>query len=343
MAENVWPFLIGRARNAGYRVVVVPDFMADAASVDALSGAARDVRLPRDTACVRELRGLERGPVTVVYRGFDPSAQDFGLGQEALSDSFGRPIRVIEGFVLRSAAGAELPEITVADLDRAHSAVAEAYRDFWGDDRGFVRRTSVAVPLGGAGGRTAARPVRLDVAEPWGSARTDTAVRELVAPEPRERRPRRGVAAVALGSVVVVAGLVVGAQLLTGALRGKPAQTPASVLRDFCHALKAGHLEEAYAYTSPRLRTTVSSPDFDKELLSTASRATTCAYADESTSGATARATLTLGTGTAAPAVWNVTLVSAGGSSWLVDGLAPAPGPSSPGDRARDRTRRIRA
>jgi hypothetical protein len=323
MTENAWPFLIGRAKHAGYRVVVVPDFMADAASVDALSGAARDVRLPRDTACARELRGLECGPVTVVYRSFSPRADDYGLGEDALTDGFGRPVRVIEGVVLRSAAAAGLPEIKVADLDRAHSAVGEAYRDFWGDDRGFVRRTSVGVPLG-TGGHSAARPVRLDIAEPWRSARADTSVRELVAPEPRERRPRRALTAVAIGSVVVVAGLVVGAQLLTGALRGKPAETPSSVLRDFCHALKAGHLDEAYGYTSPQLHGTVSLPGFDKELLSTAARATTCTYANESTSGPTAKAILTLATGPTAPRVWNVTLVHGGGASWLINELVPA-------------------
>src|SRR2546423_1858643 len=219
MTEHGWPFLIGRAEHAGYRVVVVPDFMADAAAVDALSGAARDVRLPADTACVRELRGLECGPVTVVYRCFNPRADDYGLGGDELSDGFGRPIRVTEGVALRSAATGGLPEITIADLDRAHAAVAGAYRDFWQHERDYVRRTSAGRPLGNSAG-SGEQPVHLEVAQPLSRPRAATAARGPAARQPPEHRrpPRPAPPAVPAPPPVPIPRPVVGVPPGTGAL-----------------------------------------------------------------------------------------------------------------------------
>ncbi len=324
MTEHGWPFLIGRAEHAGYRVVVVPDFMADAAAVDALSGAARDVRLPADTACVRELRGLECGPVTVVYRCFNPRADDYGLGGDELSDGFGRPIRVTEGVALRSAATGGLPEITIADLDRAHAAVAGAYRDFWQHERDYVRRTSAGRPLGNSAG-SGEQPVHLEVAEPWSRPRAATAARGPAARQPAEhrRRPRRTAPAVAVTAAVLIAGLVVGVPLVSGALRGKPAPAAASVLGGFCDALKAGRPDAAYGYTSPQLRSMISPTDFVRELLPTAPRATECAYTVKVASGSAARGTVVLTAGSAPPTTWNVTLAAGGGASWLIDSLMP--------------------
>lgn len=300
---NAWPFLIGRAKSAGYRVVVVPEFMADADSVAALSGAARDLQLPADAACVRELRGLDSGPVTIVYRCLNPHADDYGLGDGELRDGFGRPIRVTEGVILRST----VPEITVADLEHAHAAVAEAYRDFWEHERDYVRRTSVGSPLGAPG-----RPVRLEVTEPWRRVPTANAAHEPGVSKPGERRVRRGAIAFAAAAAVLIAGLV-----LTSVLRSKPAPTRMTVLGDFCQALEAGQADKAYGYTSPHLQHTLSLAAFSSELLAPAQRATTCKVDSAGT------ISISISIGTAQPRPWNVALIPGNGKSWLIDSLTP--------------------
>jgi len=314
MSENAWPFLIGRARNAGYRVVVVPDFMADAASVDALSGAARDVRLPADAACVRELHGLPGGAVLVVYRSFTPRGGDYGLGADELTDGFGRPIRVTEGVVLRRAATAGLPPITVADLEQARAAVAGPYRDFWQQERDYTRRVSAGFPLGAAED-SRPRPVRLEKAEPWGPVQS---VRARVDAAPR-RPTRRTLGASAVAAAVLITALVVGRNLITATPRSSP--PAASVLGDFCDALKAGLPEAAYGFTSPQLRDTVSSAAFARELLSTAPRAATCTYAVDVASVTAAHGTVTVGTGSTPPTAWSVSLAPGPGASWLIYSL----------------------
>lgn len=314
MTENAWPFLIGRARNAGYRVVVVPDFMADAASVDALSGAARDVRLPADAACAREVHGLPGGTVLVVYRSFTPRGDDYGLGADELTDGFGRPIRVTEGFVLRRAATAGLPRITVADLEQARAAAAGPYRDFWRQERDYSRRVSTGFPLGAADD-SRPRPVRLEAAEPWGPVQS---VHARVDATPR-KPTRRTLAASAVTAAVLIATLVVGRGLITGTPRSSP--PAASVLGDFCDALKAGLSEAAYGFTAPQLRRAVSPAAFARELLSTAPRATTCTYAVDVASASAARGTVTVGTGSTPPTAWSVSLAPGPGASWLINSL----------------------
>lgn len=320
MPENAWPFLIGRTRNAGYRVVVVPEFMAEPASVDALSAAAGDVRLPADAACVREVRGLPFGTVTVVYRSFTPRGGDYGLGVGDLTDGFGRPIRVTEGVVLRCAAALAAPaRITVADLECAHAAVADAYRDFWEGEREYVRRTSVAYPLGAAE-HSPRQAVRLKVAEPWGSER---GVRVRVdAGTPRSERGTFG--AILVGAAVLIAALAVGGELLAGALRSAPKPPAATVLADFCDALKAGLPNTAYRYTAPQLRDSLSSASFTEELLSTAPRAMTCTYVVDFSSASDAHGTVTVDTGSAPPTAWSVALAPGTGASWVINSLIPA-------------------
>lgn len=84
--------------------------------------------------------------------------------------------------------------------------------------------------------------------------------------------------------VLLPRGLVVTAELLAGGLHTKAPSPATSVLSDICHALKAGKPDTAYGYTSPQLRSTVSSTAFAEELLSTASRATACTYTVDSSS-----------------------------------------------------------
>src|SRR5438874_7034380 len=96
-----WPFLIGRTRNAGYRVVVAPDFMVAKNVGGVLFRIAAGHELPRTHAFMQELRGLPTGRVTAVYRTSVATGLDYDLGgDEPLEDGSGRRILVTEGVIL---------------------------------------------------------------------------------------------------------------------------------------------------------------------------------------------------------------------------------------------------
>jgi hypothetical protein len=165
-----WPFLVGRTRGSGYRVVVVPEFLADPPHAAALAAAARTVDLPQGTAAVRELRGLSVGPLCVVYRSPQARPDEWGLpGEGHLLDETGRRIRLAHGVVVRRSAF-QLQQHPVApeDLERAHTEVAEAFREFWQRGEAFRRRSSAPFELGAAA-RAGSAPLRFAPEEPWTS------------------------------------------------------------------------------------------------------------------------------------------------------------------------------
>jgi hypothetical protein len=164
--SQAWPFLIGRTRNHGHRIIVIPDFMATPVDAAALRDATGIIDSNPDAPTLREVQGLALGPVSVVYWSFLLRGSDYRLGNDAiLTDDSGRPIRLIEGLAFRQpeAAVQELG-ITQADLDRAHAEVTSAYQAFWSDGTAFARRTSSPLPVGRGRGGSA---IALTSAEPW--------------------------------------------------------------------------------------------------------------------------------------------------------------------------------
>lgn len=141
MIGGAWPFIVGRSKNAGYRVVVAPGFMKSGSrdDVERIGWlATSDITGPAE-AIVTEIRGLATRPATAVFRNFHGREQDFfPSGSGTLTDSSGRPIILTEGFVLELSRerATELP-LTTADMDRTHELVAPIFREFWqynGDD-----------------------------------------------------------------------------------------------------------------------------------------------------------------------------------------------------------------
>ena len=336
--EQAWPFLCGRSRNAGYRVVVVPEFMADDTSTSALSGATGAVILPADAASVRELRGLASGPVSVVYRSFNPRGDDFGMSDRRgeLTDAFGRMIRVTEGFVVRRAVGDSAPlAVGIADLERAHAEVADAYREFWERDQAYVRRTSGAYPLVTANESTK-QPVRLVAAAPWSREPVPAGLSPLslhspvfdAADEPSEQQAASRRRRQAITAGVVVVGLALVSGVAAYELRGQPAAPTAAVLGDFCRALTAGRPDVAYGYTDAQFQTTVTSSDFAQELLSGAKQASRCTYAVGPAAASTANGTVTVSVsnGRATATAWSVALTREQDASWLISTLTVAAG-----------------
>lgn len=146
-----WPFVVGRAKRTGYRVVAAPDFMEECPqTVNALSTATRTVEVPEGSAAVRELIGLTAvGPLCVVYRSVIARDSDYAAEYaEELIDDLGRGIRIAEGLVVRRAA-ASLHEvgITVADFEHAHGELVPIFHRFWEEGDAFERRATRAFPL----------------------------------------------------------------------------------------------------------------------------------------------------------------------------------------------------
>jgi hypothetical protein len=161
-----WPFLIGRSKHQGYRILVIPDFMTDPAVTAALRDATGMAGRAIGELVLREIQGLPVSPVSVVCRSFPLRGSDYGLGSdEILPDEYGRPIQVIEGIVFRQP-GAVVQQngIGQAIIDQAHAEVVNAYQEFWAVGAEFVRRTSAPLALR----VDSSQPlIALDMADPW--------------------------------------------------------------------------------------------------------------------------------------------------------------------------------
>jgi hypothetical protein len=134
---EAWPFLIGRSRTEDHRLVVVPQFMTDE---QLLRGLLTTAAGEPDEVEVREIQPTAQDPVTAVYRVREALAADYQLpGAGPLTDEFGRPILVTEGFVVRAPAGTLRGWGVLTALDRAHELVTPAYQVFWRENGEFSR------------------------------------------------------------------------------------------------------------------------------------------------------------------------------------------------------------
>jgi hypothetical protein len=135
---EAWPFLIGRSRTEDHRLVVVPQFMTDEQLLRGLLDTAGEP----DEVEVREIQPAGQDPVTAVYQVREALAADYQLpGAGPLTDEFGRPILLTEGFVVRAPAGTLRGRDVLTALDRAHELVTPAYRAFWRENGEFSRWT----------------------------------------------------------------------------------------------------------------------------------------------------------------------------------------------------------
>jgi len=135
---EAWPFLIGRSRTEDHRLVVVPQFMTDELLRGLLATAAGE---PDEVEVeVEEIQPAGQDPVTAVYRVREALAADYQLpGAGPLTDEFGRPILLTEGFVVRAPAGTLRGRDVLTALDRAHKLVTPAYQAFWRENGEFSR------------------------------------------------------------------------------------------------------------------------------------------------------------------------------------------------------------
>ena len=353
VGRQAWPFLIGRSRHAGYRVLVVPQFLASPRGVSALASAARTIDLPEGAAAVRELRGLPGGPLCIVYRSDLASADDYALQNAGiLTDEHGRGIRLAEGFAVRlSAAQVSGLSVTREDLDRTHAAVAETFREFWDVQDAFARRASEPFALGGQGtghGTETRQPLRLELIDPWGTPmREIPQLPEGQVPQVRHVRqgaedvgphrgamPTRGTAVALL--VAALAVIAVGVSYLAlnrwpspaasppSSVSGSPALSQGTVmLRKFCKAIHENSASRAYAYMSPVYQQQTSLQSFGAAYFPDQSSAgRTCTVAVTKSTDTAVTADLTIGVGSKpAGTVWRAVTSGSPGGTWHIDSL----------------------
>lgn len=271
----VSPFLIGRSRNHGYRVVVAPDLMPGRTALAALRSATGGDPTEPGTVLAREITGLTGGPVTVVYRIVTPLMEELGLRRAGevedgevedgeLEDRGGRPILLVEGFAAKSA-GRQLTDLdaSTADLEQVRRLTAPAFREFWDLEDDFEMRT---VPSFELRPPTAAdTPLAIIQAEPWIPPYSEDA--SEVPPPTRSAPHRSGGAktAWALGAAAVIAA----GTWLAGSTSPKPAPEPishvttsATTQQVVCGFLTAGNLSAAYRLTTPAFQQSVTPAAF---------------------------------------------------------------------------------
>ena len=130
MIMQAWPFLISRNKVLDYRTVVAPDFMRENQTAPLLAKSAGGTFTEPNTAV---LSTIPNAKVTLVFRVLTARAQYLAKYEnkedDTLRDSDGRPIKLIEGIVLRGL-NREI-SITADIFDEVHRQLQNDFQRFW--------------------------------------------------------------------------------------------------------------------------------------------------------------------------------------------------------------------
>ncbi|MEW2136995.1 hypothetical protein AB0892_10400 [Streptomyces sp. NPDC005409] len=129
--RSAWPFLVARGRHRGYRTLLAPDFLLADGDYGVLDDSVTPGRVPEQVQVVPVVTRSGRH-LTVVHTTHQVTAADV---DEAPRDEFGRPLRLMYGFVCEEGRFAA-PD--PADLDACRATALAAYRRFLGDEEGFT-------------------------------------------------------------------------------------------------------------------------------------------------------------------------------------------------------------
>ncbi|HYT44239.1 MAG TPA: hypothetical protein VEP90_18050, partial [Methylomirabilota bacterium] len=126
-----WPFLISRNKTYEYRAVVAPQFLCDVDLSDILTEASGGTGVTdRGWVVYRQMRGLRRGDVTLIFRVVLATERHLGLrSKELLYDQHYRPIYLTEGLVLEGV-GLDVC-ITDDNFNFIHHRMQDTFRLFW--------------------------------------------------------------------------------------------------------------------------------------------------------------------------------------------------------------------
>lgn len=293
MSAEAWPYAVTRGQQTGYQAVLVPGFLADAGLTYVLEWASRQETDEPGTATVREVLGAAQ-TLSLAYRVSEVRGDRYGLGGgEVLEDINGRPIRVFEGLVLRLPA----PEVvslglTTRDLDAVARLAAPPFRELWKAETRIEAETSAPRQVGKAD--PAARPVNMQVAEPYVIPDSDADDRAPVppaVPRPGVRIPsgdpdaaggRRPPPQVPKGLIPVAATVVALALvgwLLSRLFSSSPSPNgnqlaATTVVKQLCDDLGSGKAGHAFGDLSTAYRDSTSEAAFATSLLGSNSSAT---------------------------------------------------------------------
>ncbi len=148
MSDKVWPFLVSRNKNLGYRTVVAPDFLVSEKMHMLLAEVAGGELTREGFAIYREVHGSPFGELTLVFRVVRADKRFLGDEEEGvLRDYHGRPIDFIEGVVLLQAPVSDLVFTDNLFL-KAHTQLEKPYQEFWKDETSlFTVQPSEAISL----------------------------------------------------------------------------------------------------------------------------------------------------------------------------------------------------
>jgi len=131
MQIQVYPFLVSRNRTLDYRTVVAPSFMCDKGIAHELARAAGGSLTPPGHALCREIQIIPPETLILVFRVIESNQQEIysNASDETLTDSFGREILWIEGFILKNKIN--LLNLTLEAFEIVHKQLLSSYRLFW--------------------------------------------------------------------------------------------------------------------------------------------------------------------------------------------------------------------
>lgn len=205
-----WPFLVARGRRRGYRVLLVPDVLAEAGQAGVLADGLRGDTVPGSPPRVETLSVPDVGRLSCAYRterlgGRDPAGDRVVDSTSPVLDEHGRPLEILYGIVCSTDDDLD-PDAD--DLDLARHEALSAYGRFLADEAGFPGERSRAFPL-----RSRLRPVRLPPPEfATADGQHDSARRAVPASSAQTR------SGVRLPSGLVAAGVAVAAMMISVAV-----------------------------------------------------------------------------------------------------------------------------
>ena len=133
MSIQAWPFLIGRSETQGYSVLVSPHFITAQRQSSLLAKAAVGDESAPKTATYREIHSNVLGNISIVFRIIKATGQYYDIkNEDILKDEGGRPIQLMEGFVVNGRIDNNRQIVVTEEVFNAvHEQVKRVYREFW--------------------------------------------------------------------------------------------------------------------------------------------------------------------------------------------------------------------
>jgi hypothetical protein len=144
-AAHGWPFLVARGRRKGYRVLLVPEPLADSNQHGLLADVLTGEFSPSEWPRVETVAAAGIGPICCAYRTERLGQADRqGSPEQLMLDQHGRPLEILYGLICATDG---VLDPAAADLDLARTEALATYRRFLADEAGFTPECSHSFPL----------------------------------------------------------------------------------------------------------------------------------------------------------------------------------------------------